>query len=56
MKRFVAPFAVGIAGVLVGLLCWHAYVDHQTIHGIVTFIQQAQQAQQRAAQPPPVAK
>lgn len=31
MTRFLVPFALGLLGVLVGLLVWTAYVDHARI-------------------------
>ena len=48
LMRYGLPLALGILGVLVGLGAVHVYVDHQTLHQVVTYLN-AQEAERAKA-------
>ncbi len=38
MSRLLKPFAVGLAGVGVGLGLWHLWTDHVAFHAVLGYL------------------
>lgn len=51
MRRHLTSLLVGILGVALGLTLWHLWLDHKTLHDIITMINaSAQKAAESAPQ------
>ena len=44
--KLLVPVLLGVFGMFLGLLCWHVWIDHQTLHNLLNIeIAREQQAQ-----------
>lgn len=47
--RYAKSFVMGLLGAALALVLWHAYLDHQNLHALVTMVQQARAQQAEPA-------